>query len=233
MALHGEAVLAIWNGVEDGVETEFLNWHVHEHIPERVALPGFCRGRRYVAIDGHPKFFNFYEADAVSVFTSPAYRAALDTPSSWTQRVVRHFTDTSRTVCHVSGSWGRGEGAVVETLQLTGADGSHILAAELNRTLGPRVSAMHGVVGVHILEGQGDTGRHATAETRLRSAPDAKADLIVLVELTEPGLLAELRDNLMSEAALRACGAVGDIRRGAYALQFSLSKDDLAVDKAA
>ena len=79
MALYGKAVLAIWNGIADGAESDFQNWHVHEHIPERVALPGFLRGRRYIAIDGHPKFFNFYEAETAEVFVSESYRRALDT----------------------------------------------------------------------------------------------------------------------------------------------------------
>jgi hypothetical protein len=37
MALLGRGVLAIWNGIAAGYEGEFLEWHVKEHIPERVA----------------------------------------------------------------------------------------------------------------------------------------------------------------------------------------------------
>ena len=63
MALAGQGVLAIWNGIEDEAEADFVAWHVREHIPERVAVPGFLRGRRYVAVAGAPKYFNFYELD--------------------------------------------------------------------------------------------------------------------------------------------------------------------------
>ena len=63
MALFGRGVLAIWNDITDAAETEFVRWHVREHIPERVGLPGFLRGRRYIAHDGRPKYFNFYETE--------------------------------------------------------------------------------------------------------------------------------------------------------------------------
>ena len=54
MALRGKGALAIWNGIADGVDADFIEWHVKEHMPERVGLPGFLSGRRYTAIDGHP-----------------------------------------------------------------------------------------------------------------------------------------------------------------------------------
>ena len=63
MPLLGSGVLAIWNGVAPGYEAEFVEWHVKEHIPERVGVPGFLRGRRYVAVDGAPAYFNFYETE--------------------------------------------------------------------------------------------------------------------------------------------------------------------------
>ncbi|URK89478.1 hypothetical protein LP421_32950 (plasmid) [Rhizobium sp. RCAM05350] len=169
MAIQGQAVLAIWNGIKDSAEKDFLNWHVHEHIPERVALPGFRRGRRYVALDGHPKFFNFYEADRIEDFASDEYRAALNAPSSWTQQVVSHFTDTSRTACRVVATWGQGEGAVVETLQLNRCEDSDEFVAKLARSILPEIADKHGVVGVHLLQGEGGSA------VRLRPKPDCVA----------------------------------------------------------
>ena len=99
MALAGKGVLAIWNGIAEEAESEFLSWHVREHIPERVAVPGFLKARRYVAVRGVPKYFNFYETETPADLGSPAYLARLNAPSDWTKRVVRHFSDTSRTAC--------------------------------------------------------------------------------------------------------------------------------------
>ena len=54
MALLGTGVLAIWNNIAPGWENEFLEWHVKEHIPERIGVKGFLRGRRYISVDGTP-----------------------------------------------------------------------------------------------------------------------------------------------------------------------------------
>ena len=88
MSLAGSAVLAIWNGVKAGTDDDFAAWHVREHIPERVGLPGFLRGRRYVAVEGEPRYFNFYETKRIEDLASSAYLARLDDPTPWTREVV-------------------------------------------------------------------------------------------------------------------------------------------------
>ncbi len=72
MALAGKGVLAIWNGIAAEAEADFVAWHIGEHIPERVAVPGFLRGRRYVAERGTPKYFNFYETETPEVLVARA-----------------------------------------------------------------------------------------------------------------------------------------------------------------
>src|SRR6201999_3863034 len=49
--LAGEAVVAIWNGIAPEARDAFHDWHINEHMPERVGIPGFRRGRRYIAAD--------------------------------------------------------------------------------------------------------------------------------------------------------------------------------------
>jgi hypothetical protein len=100
MTLLGGGVLAIWNGIADERDGDFLEWHVKEHIPERVGVQGFLRGRRYKALDGDPAYFNFYEVSAPDVLRSAPYLARLNDPTPWTAKVVATFTDTSRTIWH-------------------------------------------------------------------------------------------------------------------------------------
>ena len=38
--LAGEAVVATWNGITPEGRDEFYAWHMQEHIPERVGIPG-------------------------------------------------------------------------------------------------------------------------------------------------------------------------------------------------
>jgi hypothetical protein len=227
VSLLGKGVLAIWNGIDPQAESEFVRWHVEEHIPERVSLPGFLRGRRYVAVDGSPKFFNFYETRAPSDLSSPIYQARLDAPTEWTKSVVRFFQNTSRTICDVSITLGCGEGAFVETLRLDTRVDAHRFKELLTSQVLLLASREAGVVGVHLLEGQSAPSTGATAESQLRSAPDEVAPWVVLIEAVEPTAIHALRQGVLHETKLRSAGAEEGIRRGIYALQFSLTKVEL------
>src|SRR5262249_47610147 len=152
MPLLGTGVLAIWNGIDPASDADFVEWHVREHIPERVGVPGFLRGRRYAAIEGEPAYFNFYETDSPAVLTSSAYLARLNSPTEWTRRVIAHFRDTSRTVCDVAVSSGVGEGGVIETIRLTTAQMPAQFIEAMRREVLAPAPASPGVVAVHLLQ---------------------------------------------------------------------------------
>ena len=48
---------------------ESYELHNREQMPERVGIPGFGRGRRYIAKHGTPEFFILYEADSAEVLS--------------------------------------------------------------------------------------------------------------------------------------------------------------------
>ena len=81
MPLLGEGVAAIWHNVAPEVQDDYNHWHCYEHVPERVGIKGFLRGRRYVAIEGEPEFFHFYETETVATLTSEAYLTRLNNPT--------------------------------------------------------------------------------------------------------------------------------------------------------
>ena len=86
MSLLGKAVVAIWNDITPEGRRTFIEWHNREHIPERVAIPGFHRGRRYVAIEASPEYFTLYEARDAGVLVSDAYLERLNAPTPWSVR---------------------------------------------------------------------------------------------------------------------------------------------------
>lgn len=227
MALLGSGVLAIWNGVEAGADDDFIEWHVLEHIPERVGVPGFLRGRRYVAVDGHPRYFNFYETADPSVLTSEAYRQRLDDPTDWTRRNIARFRDTCRTICSVAASLGRGEGAWIETLRLSAGADADAFRAELSGSVLPSVLAQPGLIGVHLLEGETAASQSGSAEKKLRGQPDQIADWVVLIEAAEADALTAVRESAANEAAFRRAGARPELVRGIYRLQYGLTKAEL------
>jgi hypothetical protein len=225
MALLGKGVLAIWNGIAPEAEADFVAWHVREHIPERVGLNGFLRGRRYSALDGAPAYFNFYETETSAALTSPAYLSRLNDPTPWTRRVVAQFRDTSRTVCDVAASLGQGEGGVIETIRLRPAtDAASFLRTMEAAILRPLAEAA-GIVGVHLLRGRPDDSSGGTAEKKLRTQPDEIADWILLVEAVSAEAIHAARNGVGATAMLERHGVAADCRRGLYLLQFALTHD--------
>ena len=117
MSLSGSGVIAIWNDITEEGRANFYEWHDREHIPERVGIPGFRRGRRYIALSGTPEYFTLYEVKDKSVLTGADYLARLNSPTEWTSRSVQHFRNTSRSLCDVELSLGAGSGGFIGTIR--------------------------------------------------------------------------------------------------------------------
>lgn len=216
--LAGEAVVAIWNGITPEGRDEFYAWHLHEHMAERVGIPGFRRGRRYVALDAatQPEFFTLYEADSLQVLQGQDYLNRLNAPSSWTRRATKAFRDTSRGLARVVESRGVGVGGVLLTLRLDAPPEAEDAVASLVRDAArhPRVT------GAHLCIADAEASGTSTNESKGRSDITAPPSWIVLVEATDAGALADA----VPDAALAAAGARGAVRRGLYRLEFQRTK---------
>jgi hypothetical protein len=94
-------ILAIFNNAAPGREAEFEEWFQHEHLAERIAVPGFLLGRRYEAVLGQPQYFNFYLTQSPDVLKSAAYLERLDHPTPMTHKIMSEiFKNMIRTVCN-------------------------------------------------------------------------------------------------------------------------------------
>jgi len=70
-------------------EEEFNAWYDTEHVPERLAVPGFESARRYVCLTGHPRYLAMYALESAAVLDTEAYlRVSFERSSPWTKRVV-------------------------------------------------------------------------------------------------------------------------------------------------
>ena len=113
-------ILAIFNNVTPGREAEFEEWFQHEHLQERLSVPGFLLGRRYEAVAGEPRYFNFYVTRSVEVLSSPEYVTRINQPTPMTRMVMSEiFKDMIRTVCHQSFRLGNMRGSVAVTAQFS------------------------------------------------------------------------------------------------------------------
>lgn len=117
-ALLGEGAVLVWNDVVSAGREQFYEWHDKEHIPERLAIPGFRRGRRYVRPGHSPEWLTMYEAADLDVVVSPAYLERLNTPTPATVDTLRYFRNTSRAVCRIVHSVGSSSGGHVLALRL-------------------------------------------------------------------------------------------------------------------
>jgi hypothetical protein len=80
MSLAGTGAVAIWHDLLPDATEDFYEWHNREHM--RVGIPGFRRGRRYIAVEGAPKYFNLYEADSPEVLSGGDCLNGLNAPQT-------------------------------------------------------------------------------------------------------------------------------------------------------
>ena len=71
-------------------EDEFHDWYDLEHIPERLAIPGFLNAQRWIGVEDPKLSLATYDLDEVGVLQSPPYQAIAGANSSpWTKRTAR------------------------------------------------------------------------------------------------------------------------------------------------
>lgn len=226
MSLAGEGAIAIWHDIAPEGRAEFYAWHGEEHMPERVGIPGFLRGRRYVAIDADLEFFNLYEAQTVEVLKGQDYTGRVNAPTPWTLSAVRHFRTVSRAICRVAHTSGPAQGGLIATLRYDVPDNiASAHKAALLRGLVPDLLAARGVAGVHLLAADAQASGVATAEQKARGVANAVPRWILLVEGwgDEAQFTALARESLAAEE-LQALGGEGPFSLGLYRHQITRTK---------
>ncbi|AZN70470.1 hypothetical protein D5400_03545 [Georhizobium profundi] len=224
--LLGRGVLANWGGITDDAEVDYNAWHSLEHMPERLAIPGFRRGRRCIAVDGVPqdrRYFMMYETDEIDTLASAPYLARLNDPTPWTTRVLSAYVAPSRTVCRVLQTRGRGVGGWLATYEFNEPSRDDARGFAVGGWL-DLVCKLDGVLGAHALEGDPQFGQQPTKEKTFR---EARGDKDVTVAIA---LLVEGMDRKSTETAMAALdadmGALRADRVTLYETQHVLSDAD-------
>jgi len=191
-------------------------------MPERVGIPGFRRGRRYIAADAatHPEFFTLYELDTMEVAKGSDYANRLNDPTPGTVASTSQFLDTYRALSRVLFSEGPGAGGVIQTIRLDFPDaalGAVRALVSASRTL-PRV------VGAHLCQGDLAASSVRTTETKGRTDIKQPPSRFIMIEATDTEALAEvLPDSVLADVGVR-----GPIERGVYRLEFTRTKTAFA-----
>ena len=170
------------------IEEEFQDWYDSEHFPERQSCAGFETARRFVCIDGWPRYLAVYDLTNVDVLHGPAYGAiAISRYSPWTHRIM-------------SKVWGqyRAEGVqVFPGDALLGKSGPCARLVVWRFLLLPATIESQLAQGLCKIYGEGPE----TAQVRLFRVPgDDPTDYLGLVELRSPAGAPDLA--LLGDAAL-------------------------------
>ncbi|NDW03671.1 DUF4286 family protein [Jiella pacifica] len=192
MALSGTAAVVIWNDVTPEARAEFVAWHNREHIPERVSIAGFRRGRRGRAVSGGPEFFTLYEVES-EAFLGGEYLRRLNDPTPWTRRVMPAFRHASRALCRVEFSLGAGVGGFVATAVLPElGDADATFRGALQRTAETLFAREPALTGLHFLRCDAGASRAKTAEHVLRRETGELPAGILLAEAGDAAPLADM-----------------------------------------
>jgi hypothetical protein len=211
MGWAGSGALIAWHDVEEGREAEYLDWHSHEHMQERLAIPGFLQGRRYSVVGSGPQFLILYTVKVSDVFTSQTYLERLNHPSEWTQQIMPALRNMNRGLCRVEASSGFGAGRYLQTIQFSPELGREAHLRGVLTSEAQLLAAQRGLCAVHLLIVDRERSRAPTREAALRGGQDAVADWVLLVEGYDEAVVAQDRSGL-----LRQSGAGPDITGDLY-----------------
>ena len=126
------AILAFFHNIAPDREAEFEEWFQREHLPERIAVPGFLIGRRHEAISAHPRYFHFYVTQSVEVLKSSIYLGRVNAPTPMTRTVMSEITkDVTRTICRRTFRLGAMRGSCVVTARFD----QRLVETELEATI--------------------------------------------------------------------------------------------------
>jgi hypothetical protein len=229
MPLLGAAAMLLSFDVAADAIDEHDRWHTHEHLPERLSIPGFLRGTRWVAVRGQPRYFVLYEVAQLATLTSDTYRARLDNPTPWTRKMMPHYRGMSRGLCTVSASVGLGIGGVCTLVRFKPArEAPAPLRQWLMQDALPQLAASSGLGSAHLLEGAATPAM--TNEQRIRGQ-DAAVNWALVITGYDSGALERSVGNSVGASQLTARGAT-EVQQATYRVDYSLTRDEVAASPA-
>lgn len=218
--LLGKGVMINWTNVAPEHRPAYEAWQCGEHMPGRVAIAGFLRGRRYFGHQAERNFLTLYEVTDLSVLTGPDYMAKANAPSALTRQTTPYVRDSIRGLSRVRASFGEGMGAAALTLRFDPQVGRE---AELERFLVhealPACAQRYDILGAHFIVADSEASDMKPVERQGR--PTQYPNWVVVLEGFTPDSVISAGDALISDAQLTAHGSAASVTRESYVLQFT------------
>lgn len=231
MPLLGTAAMLLSFDVDDDAIEEHDRWHTQEHLPERLSIPGFRRGTRWVgSTSGAPRYLVLYEVESLATLGSAAYLDRLNHPTAWTTALMPRYRGMTRGLCTVLGSFGFGQGSAAALIRFSVAFAPGIAptVAEPHRWLLeealPTLPRRAGLGSAHLL--QGARAAAMTNEQRIRGGADRGVESALIVTGYDEAAVAACAQALCATGGLPAYGA-GAVSSATYRWSYSLSSAEL------
>lgn len=222
MPLLGSAAMLLSFDIEADAVEEHDRWHTQEHLPERLAIPGFRRGTRWLASNGGPRYMVLYEVESLATLASEAYLARLNQPSPWTRKMMPQYRGMSRGLCAVLGSFGFGQGGAAALIRFSPETSqAETLKRWLLEQALPALPQMPGLGSAHFLQGAQTAAM--TDEQRIRG-PDRGLDSALIVTGYDGKAVAACADELVGSLPNR--GAT-ELSCATYLWSYSLSSSEI------
>ena len=225
MALLGKAAMVLSFDVAPEAIDEHDDWHSHEHFLERMSIPGFLRGSRWVTLSGTPNYFVMYEVKDIHILASQPYLERLNNPTPWTSKMMKYYRGMNRGFCSLSCSHGAGLGNLGLLIRFSPSpENESVLREQLCLEVLPTLPSRPGLISAHLFVAAQKP--EFTKEQRIRGK-DGTVDWVLLITGYSEDSLAKLVRNELSEAQLQSHGAL-DIAAGFYQMRHSLTDREAA-----
>ena len=212
-----------WSDVAPEHRSAYYEWHSREHMVGRVAIPGYQRGRRYLAVEAERDFLVLYEVDDLAVVTGPDYLAKANKPSPLTQRTAQFVKNAVRGLARVRASFGIGTGGYALTLRFDPRAGAEsALDRYLTGDALPRIAERADIAGAHFLVADRAASSFVPVERQGRTTDIP--NWIVVLEGVSLDAVNGACDAHLAAAALHRHGCADAIARDTYGLQVTVPR---------
>jgi hypothetical protein len=224
MTIPRAAVLLLFEITPESI-VEHDDWHTHEHMPERLRIPGFLRGSRWTSLAAAGRYCVLYELESVDALQSDIYRERLDNPTPWTSKMMRSYRGMHRTLCSIDARTGRGLGgvALVVPFAIESAQQDQV-CARLSAKVMPALEHRRGFAQCYLLRSAASA--RPTAEQKIRG-DDASLQSALIVTGYDPEALGSLSRQELAADRFSAAGArLLEHAVAMYRLAFSMSANE-------
>jgi len=221
--LAGKAVMINWSDVAPEHRPAYYEWHSREHMVGRVVIPGYRRGRRYIAVRAQRDFLVLSEVDDLAIVTGPDYLAKANRPSPLTQRTTPFIKNAVRGLAAVRASLGIGSGGCALTLRFDPRPGAEEgLERYLVGNALPGAVERPDIVGAHFLVA--DRAASSIVPVERQGRPTDVPNWIVVLEGLTAESVERAGDALLATATLRQHGCAEAPARDTYSLQVMVER---------